>query len=176
MVRRIVTGERGGRSVVLSDGPVANTHDFAAVHGFQTTLAWKAEAVPALPYDGEDPVARVTSMVPDPQGSTLIIVRFPPDSVFAASDFDGAAAGQEQAEFLPGLFESFDPDGSGMHKTATVDYDIVLDGELWLELDDGEVRHLKAGDVVIQNGTHHAWRNRSDKVSTMAAVLIGART
>lgn len=174
MVRRIVTGERDGRSYVVSDGPVANTHDFAAVPGFQTTLAWKAGAVPSLPHDGKDPVAEVTTMVPDPQGSTLIIVRFPPDSVMSAADFDGEAAAEEQLRFLPGLFESFDPDGTGMHQTATVDYDIILDGELWLELDDGELRHLKAGDIVIQNGTHHAWRNLGDKPATMAAVLIGA--
>ncbi|MBO9376381.1 cupin [Sphingomonas histidinilytica] len=174
MVRRIVTGERNGRSTVLSDGPVGNTHDFVHVPGFRTTLAWKADAVPTLPHDGADPVATVTSMVPDPHGSCLIIVRFPPDSVMMAADFDGAAAGEEQMRFLPGLAESFDPDGSGMHRTLTVDYDIILDGELWLELDDGELRHLKAGDVVIQNGTRHAWRNRSDRPATMAAVLIGA--
>ncbi len=175
MVRRIVTGERDGRSTVIADGPVANTHDFVAVPGFQTTLAWKADAIPDLPYDGTDPVAQVTTMVPDPHGSTLIIVRFPPDSVASAPTFDGAAAAREQQAFLPGLFESFDPDGSGMHRTATVDYDIILEGELWLELDDGEQRHLKAGDIVIQNGTHHAWRNLGDKPATMAAVLIGAR-
>lgn len=175
MVRRIVTGERNGRSVVLSDGPVANTHDFKAVPGFRTTLAWKAPAVPDLPHDGRDPVATVTSMVPDPHGSCLVIVQFPPDSVMTAAGFDGAAAAAEQLEFLPGLAESFDPDGSGMHRTVTVDYDIVLEGELWLELDDGEIRHLKAGDVVIQNGTHHAWRNRGDRPAVMAAVLIGAR-
>lgn len=174
MVRRIVTGERDGRSVILSDGPVANTHDFANVPGFQTTLAWKAAAVPALPFDGADPVAVVTSVVPDPHGSCLIIVRFPPDSVMTAPDFDGAAAGAEQLRFLPGLAESFDPDGSGMHRTQTLDYDIILDGELWLDVDDGEPRHLKAGDIVIQNGTRHAWRNRGDRPATMAAVLIGA--
>ena len=173
MTRRIVTGERNGRSVVLSDGPVANTHDFAHVPGFRTTLAWKAPAVPALADDGRDPVATVTSMVPDPHGSCLIIVQFPPDSVMTAAGFDGAAAAAEQMRVLPGLAESFDPDGSGMHKTLTLDYDIVLEGELWLELDDGELRHLKAGDVVIQNGTRHAWRNRTDRPAKMAAVLIG---
>lgn len=174
MVRRIITAERDGKSRVLSDEPVANTHDFVAVPGFQTTLAWSAPAVPALPFDGSDPVARVTSMVPQPHGSTLIIVQFPPDSVMTAPDFDGAAAGAEQAEYLPGLAESFDPDGSGMHRTQTLDYDIILEGELWLELDEGELRHLKAGDIVIQNGTRHAWRNLGDKPARMAAVLIGA--
>ncbi|GLS99759.1 cupin [Sphingobium jiangsuense] len=174
MVRRIVTAERDGRSYVLSDGLVENTHDFVSVPGFRTTLAWMAPAVPALPFDGADPVAQVTTMVPQPHGSTLIIVQFPPDSVMTAPDFDAAAAGTEQARFLPGLAETFDPDGSGKHRTQTLDYDIILEGELWMELDDGELRHLKAGDVVIQNGTRHAWRNLGDKPARMAAVLIGA--
>lgn len=174
MVRRIVTGERNGRSVILFEGPVANTHDFASVPGFQTTLAWKAPAAPILPNEGTDPVATVTTMTPDPHGSCLIIVQFPPDSVFTAPAFDSAAAAAEQMRFLPGLAESFEPDGSGMHKTKTIDYDIILEGELWLELDDGELRHLTAGDVVIQNGTRHAWRNRGNKPAKMAAVMIGA--
>jgi quercetin dioxygenase-like cupin family protein len=90
-------------------------------------------------------------------------------------DFDPEAAGREYLEFLPGLAESFDPDGSGMHRTATVDYDVIVSGELWLELDDGELRHLRAGDIVIQNGTRHAWRTRSDSPAVMLAVLVGAR-
>lgn len=175
MVRRIVTGEKNGRSYVVSDGPVANTHDFVSVPGFRTTLAWMTHDVPQLPYDGTgtDPVAEITSMLPGPNGSCLIVVSFPPDSVMTSPDFDGAAAAAEQAQFLPGLADSFDPDGSGMHITATVDYDIIIEGELWLELDDGEIRHLKAGDVVIQNGTRHAWRNRTDKPTTMISVMVG---
>lgn len=177
MVRRIVTGERNGRSCVIADGPVANTHDFVAMSGFRTTLAWMTHDVTALPYDPAtpDPVVQVASMLPGPNGSCLIVVRFPPDSVMESPQFDGAAAAAEQARFLPGLADTFDPDGSGMHITPTVDYDIILDGELWLELDDGEIRHLRAGDVVIQNGTRHAWRNRTDRPTTMISVMVGAR-
>ncbi|MFF5968677.1 cupin domain-containing protein [Streptomyces collinus] len=61
-----------------------------------------------------------------------------------------------------------------MHATPTVDYGIVLQGEIVLELDDGHRTSLSAGDIVIQNGTRHAWRNRSDQPATMAFVLIGA--
>jgi mannose-6-phosphate isomerase-like protein (cupin superfamily) len=175
MVRRVVTGEQAGRSVVVSDGPVASTHDFVAVPGFQTTLVWAAPDIPLLPYDGNDPAVSTASMLPSPHGSRVILVRFPPDSVMTRADFDPAAAGREYLEFLPGLAESFDPDGSGMHRTATVDYDVIVSGELWLELDDGELRHLRAGDIVIQNGTRHAWRNRSDSPAVMLAVLVGAR-
>jgi hypothetical protein len=174
MVRRVVTGERNGKSVVVSDGPVASTHDFAAVPGFQTTLVWAGPAVLQLPYDGPDPAVSTASMLPSPHGSRVILVQFPPDSVMTRADFDPEAAGREYLEFLPGLAESFDPDGSGMHKTATVDYDVIVAGELWLELDDGELRHLRAGDIVIQNGTRHAWRNRGEAPAVMLAVLVGA--
>jgi mannose-6-phosphate isomerase-like protein (cupin superfamily) len=175
MVRRIVTGERNGKAVVLSDGPVSNAHDYVSVPGFQTTLAWATtQAVPSLPHDGRDPVVEIGSVVPAPHGTRLIVVQFPPDSVLASADFDAAAAGQEYAAHLPGLAEAFEPDGSGMHRTATIDYDIIVSGELWLELDDGEIRHLKTGDIVVQNGTRHAWRNRGDVPAVMMAVLIGA--
>ena len=64
----------------------------------------------------------------------------------------------------------------GMHMTATVDIGVVLEGELWLELDDGAEQRLTSGDVFVQNGTQHAWHNRSSQVCKMAVVLIGAET
>ena len=61
-----------------------------------------------------------------------------------------------------------------MHTTDSVDYVLVLDGEAWLELDDGQVSHLRAGDVVVQNGTRHAWRNLGTEPVTLAVVQVGA--
>jgi mannose-6-phosphate isomerase-like protein (cupin superfamily) len=175
MVRRVVTGERNGKSVIISDGPSEFSHDYTAIPGFRTTVLWATQqAVPSLPYDGNDPVKSVKFVVPDPIGTRFIIVRFPPDSVMQSPNFDPVAAEQEFSLHIPGLAEKFEPDGSGMHKTVTVDYDIVLDGELWLELDDGETCHLKAGDVVIQNGTRHAWHNRTNMPAVLAAILMGA--
>jgi len=55
-----------------------------------------------------------------------------------------------------------------MHTTDSVDYVLVLDGEVWLELDDGELTRLRAGDTVIQNGTRHAWRNQGTESVTLA--------
>jgi quercetin dioxygenase-like cupin family protein len=60
-----------------------------------------------------------------------------------------------------------------MHTTATIDYGIILEGEMWLELDNGESRLVKAGDIVVQNGTRHAWRNKSDRVVRALFVMIG---
>ncbi|WP_028230971.1 cupin domain-containing protein [Paraburkholderia mimosarum] len=175
MVRRIVTGEQDGKSVFVADGEVESRHAYAAVPGFETTQVWATfEGAAALPHPGGDPVVSLDSTIPDPHGTRFMIVQFPPDSVMASPDFDPAAAGAEYAANLPGLAECFEPNGSGFHRTESVDYDIILAGELTLELDDGQVRHLKAGDVVIQNGTRHAWRNSSAQPAVMAAILIGA--
>jgi hypothetical protein len=74
--------------------------------------------------------------------------------------FDSSKVIQEFLARLPGLADTFEPDGSQMHVTQTVDYAILLDGELWLELDDGETVHLSAGDIVVQEATRHGWRNK----------------
>jgi quercetin dioxygenase-like cupin family protein len=76
---------------------------------------------------------------------------------------------------LRGLADHFEKEDPGMHKTNTVDYAIVYEGEIWLELDDAKTIHLKRGDVVVQNGTRHAWRNRGTTPVTMLFFLNGAK-
>jgi hypothetical protein len=123
--------------------------------------------------DPADPTEVATSIVPGPGGSSFLLVNFPPDAVMADPSFNPEAAGREHAEESPGLVEYFEPDLPGMHTTPTVDYGIVLEGEIWLELDEGREIWLKKHDVVIQNGTRHAWRNKSNTITKMAFVLLG---
>ena len=78
-------------------------------------------------------------------------------------------------EHMPEPAGTFEPDNPGMHASDTVDCGIVLDGEVWLELDDGKQVHLKAHDAIVQNGTRHAWRNKGDKPVKIAFVTIGAK-
>ena len=80
----------------------------------------------------------------------------------------------EMEEKLPGLAGHMEPDAPGMHTTATIDFEVVLDGEVWLELDDGVEVHLKPGDCVVQNGTRHAWRNRGSVPARLAVFIVGA--
>jgi mannose-6-phosphate isomerase-like protein (cupin superfamily) len=101
----------------------------------------------------------------------MLVVRFPPDSVMADPAFDPEAAGAEQAAELPGLVERFEADG--FHTTPTVDFVIVLEGELVLELDDGVETTVRRGDIVIQKATRHAWHNRADVPAVIAGVLLG---
>ena len=174
-VRRVVTGHRGGKSVVVSDGQTRKALDYVNVPGMSSALLWSTPAPPGVPHEGTDPISEQSLYVP-PLGETrLMLVTFPPDSVMTSSSFNPAAAGQEYMEHMPELARTFEADNPGMHTTDTVDYGIVLEGEVWLELDDGKQVHLKPHDVVVQNGTRHAWRNKSDKPVNMAFVLIGAR-
>ena len=78
-------------------------------------------------------------------------------------------------EKLPGMAEHLETENPGMHTTDTVDYEVVISGEVVLELDDGAEVTLKPGDTVIQNGTRHAWRNRTEKPAVLVVVLIGAK-
>ncbi len=167
-----VVANRDGRSAFVEVRPLPS-NAFAAVPGFDPVLVWGTEAQPSLASDRSALVARPEATMPEAGATRLWLITFPPDTVFTAPTFDPAAAGREYGERLGSLAASFEPDHPGMHTTQTVDYDIVLDGELTLEVDGGETRVLRPGDVVVQHGTRHAWRNHTAKPATLIAVLIG---
>jgi quercetin dioxygenase-like cupin family protein len=137
------------------------------------TLLWHTSATANVA--GEDRTLELATYVPAPGESVALVVTFPPDSVFDDPEFDFAAARAEQQAATPGLADLFEQESPGMHTTPSVDYGVVLDGEIVLDLD-GASTILRSGDIVVQNGTRHAWRNTGDKPATMFIVLIGART
>jgi mannose-6-phosphate isomerase-like protein (cupin superfamily) len=171
--RRIVTGTVNGKSVVRTDEPLP-AYEFKTVPGYRHTLVWVNPAIPDLSKEQRFD-SYPDSVVPGPGGTSLHFVTLPPGSVFADPSFDAQAAQDEALVRLPGLADHFETEDPAMHKTNTVDYSIVYDGEIWMELDDGETVHLKSGDVVVQNGTRHAWRNKGTKPATMLFFLNGAR-
>ena len=81
----------------------------------------------------------------------------------------------EMEEMLPGLMAYVEPDNPGMHTTDTIDFEVVLSGEVILELDDGAEKVLRPGDTVVQNGTRHRWTNHGSVPAVVAVLLIGAR-
>jgi mannose-6-phosphate isomerase-like protein (cupin superfamily) len=171
--RRVVTGNVNGKAVVQSDEPL-QAYEFKTVPGYEHTLIWVNRATPDLSKE-QRLDSCPNSVVPGPGGTSLHFVTFPPGSVFADPSFDAKAAQEEALVRLRGLADHFEKEDPGMHKTNTVDYAVVNEGEIWLELDDGETLHLKRGDVVVQNGTRHAWRNKGSKPVTMIFFLNGAR-
>jgi hypothetical protein len=171
-MRRVVTGrDETGASTVALDGVAPRSDAFRHIPGMMSRLIWATDPALTLPAGAIDPTVSVTSIVPSHSGTRFLIVTFPPDSVFCAPDFDPVAASAENLAISPGLAELFEADG--MHATPTIDYGIVLDGEIWLELDDGRSALLRRHDAIVQNGTRHAWRNKSDRSATLAFVLIG---
>ena len=150
--------------------------DLKHTPGFVSAPIWMSAKAPSLSVAGKDPMSLPgSSLLPGVGGSTFILVTFPPDSVMTSPDFDPAKAGPEHLVATPGIAETFEMDNPGMHTTPTVDYAVVLDGEIWLELDDGKTVHLKQRDTVVQQGARHGWRNKGDKPATLAFVLIGAK-
>ena len=176
-VRRVVTiTGTDGKARVQTDTPAPRSRTFDSVPGFCPTLVWSTPPDATVGQGSvEDPTPQVPSWVPAQGGTRLMVVTFPPDSVMAQPGFDPAAFGAEFGATMPGLAECFEVESSGMHRTESVDYDVVLDGEIVLELDDGHEVVLKQHDMVVQNGTRHAWRNKSDKPATLLFVLVGAR-
>lgn len=146
--RRVVTGHTAdGRSLVLSDGPIPHSR---SLPGARFDEIWAVDSAPATL--GLSPADEPTSDSPriargSGSGNVIRVIEFAP-----------ASAGGRR---------------SSMHRTRTVDYGIVLEGEIVLMLSDSEVL-LRAGDVVIQRATDHAWENRSDRPAKMVFVLFDA--
>src|SRR5207249_10942303 len=118
--------------------------------------------------------ANATDYFPPKEGFRFMAITFAPESHVRAANVDRQTALPEVLEKLPGMLEHMEPDHPGMHTTDTIDFDYVVSGEIWLELDDDKEVLLKAGDTVVQNGTRHAWHNKSAEPCRMLFCLIGA--
>jgi quercetin dioxygenase-like cupin family protein len=172
MVRRVVTGTNAdGRSVVVSDEQVPRKF-LDAMPEFGQYDLWGVDGDYKLPSDGTKP--DYVTVFPETRGFRVSVTQIQPDHWPMPQDADWGAIAQQMEELYPGMASHMDPDAPGMHRTSTVDVVLVMDGEVSLELDDGNEAHLKAGDFLIQNGTRHAWRNRSDRVATIFVVMYGA--
>jgi len=171
-VRRVVTGvDAEGKSVFVSDGDV-DPINVSLMPGTVFHNVWGSDEVVKLPSDGSHPSAR--TYFPPTNGFRVSIFTLGPDTVTLPEDLDIGAAFAEMNEKLVGMADWLERDHPGMHTTDTVDVDMIVSGEIWLELDDGAEVHLEAGDFVVQNGTRHAWHNRSSEPCTMLVSLIGA--
>jgi hypothetical protein len=173
-VRRVVSGnDARGKSVFLSDGPVPNSHDFEFMPGQAQTRVWFTAGPPVATPPGSEPTSATGPVIPGPGGASFVIVHYAPDSVVSDSRFDAEGVNAEMAQYAPDIAEAFDPAEPGMHRTPSVDYGVVLDGEIWLELDNGAQTRLTRGDTIVQIAARHAWRNKSDRPATVAFVLTG---
>ena len=170
-VRRVLTGHDGqGRSTFIADGEAPNVKEMTAITGLALTDLWETGAAPASNTGDKDAAERPVRLEPPRNGTILRIVEFPPDSAWrGATDgkagFKAIGAGHAQDK------SSSDP---MMHKTSTVDYIIVLKGEITAIMEAGE-KLLRAGDILVQRGTNHSWSVRGSEPCIIAAVLVSAK-
>ena len=176
-MKRVVTGQsREGKSVFISEGEPPRKVSLSGLPALEFVELWATDGVPPLPANPGDPTRSMTSFVPGSVGTRFRLVRFPPESEImrALGAGNPVEIMHEFAAKFPGIGDKLEPQDPAMHTTDTVDYGVVLTGEISLELDDGATVHLQPGDCVVQNGTRHGWRNRTDKPCVMAFVLVGA--
>jgi len=177
-IRRVVTGhDEQGRAVVLEDGYAPNVRHDASRPGYYLTQLWLTPTAPAPINNGADPTLGPVSLAPPELGTVVRIIEFPPAGL-ELRDVDADAARQAVSMF--GGQHALTGQGGGkqrhpfMHRTETIDYAIVLSGEITMLLDESEVT-LKAGEILIQRGTNHAWTNRTDEPARVLFVLVDGK-
>jgi mannose-6-phosphate isomerase-like protein (cupin superfamily) len=170
-VRRVLTGhDADGKSIFIADGEAPNVKEMASMPGLALTDLWETTESPASNDGNKDAAVRPVRLEPPKNGTILRIVEFPPDSAWRASAdakaaFKSIGAGHAKDK------ASRDP---MMHKTSTVDYIIVLEGEIYAIMDTDE-KLLRAGDILVQRGTNHSWSVRGNEPCIVAAVLVSAK-
>ena len=168
-VRRVLTGhDSEGRSTFIADGEAPNVKEM--LPGLALTDLWETKGAPASNAGTADAADRPVHLEPPKNGTILRIVEFPPDSGWRGGA-DGAAAFKSIGAGHAQDRASSDP---MMHITSTVDYIIVLKGEIYAILETGE-KLLRAGDILVQRGTNHSWSVRTSEPCIIAAVLVSAK-
>jgi quercetin dioxygenase-like cupin family protein len=178
-IKRVVTAvDAAGKSVVQEDAvvPPARADLFP---GTDIWVLWGSEGQMTTPVRAPAR-GQAPTFFPGPGGTRFGIFTFPTEQRHAPppqtpDQHTMATLAAEVEEKLPGLLGVFEADHPGMHTTRTVDYDIVLQGTLTLELDDGAEVELPPGSCIIQNGTRHAWHNYGKETAVLAFVLIDAQ-
>jgi hypothetical protein len=177
--RRIVTGHNeNGQAIIVENAPPTRVMRIGGEHGPLFYEVWSTTETPArIDRRSTEPVEEGIKLAPPRHGTRIRVLDIPPErNNFAAMSVEQARA--HFAEIGAADASSF---GSGaspahpmMHRTQTIDYGIVLDGEIVLVMDEGEAV-ARAGDIIIQRGTNHGWANRSDRNCRIAFILIDGR-
>jgi quercetin dioxygenase-like cupin family protein len=174
-VRRVVTGhDAQGKAIIQQDGAVPRVQRIGGPHGPMFYEVWNTRDTPA-PIDrasGEPPEEGI-QLAPPKRGTRIRVLDIPPEDKSVAS----LTPEEAKAHFAEvGAAGASSHTGGGsrhafMHRTETIDYGIVLEGEVTLIMDEGETV-VRAGDIVVQRGTNHGWANRSGRHCRIAFILI----
>lgn len=172
-MRRIVSGHNAqGKSIFIMDGNVSIPSGRRTSAGTSVVELWQTDCTPADNSGDRDPTDHPFRLPPPTNGSVFRVVEYPPDKErFAALQAQEWSADAKNQGYMR---DSGNARHAGFHKTNTIDYAIVLEGEIYALMDEGE-KLMKTGDVLIQRGTSHAWSNRSEKPCRVAFILIDAK-
>jgi mannose-6-phosphate isomerase-like protein (cupin superfamily) len=171
-VRRVVTGhDASGKSVFVSDEAVAPIEPMLMPTAEFHRL-WGGDTTSEFPGDGSQPAH--TAYFPPIGGFRFGLFSIPPDNHERPADIDIPAALQDMEQGMPGMLRYMDMTDPGMHTTDTIDFEVVLEGTVTLELDDGAIVTLQPGDTVVQNGTRHRWGNPGTTLARLAVFMCGA--
>jgi quercetin dioxygenase-like cupin family protein len=169
-IRRIVTGhDAEGFSCIIEDGPAPAIRYVPERPGYRVTNVWRTVGSPAA-ITAPDTISEHQGVAPPHNGTVIRIIDIPPEATDVDERKRQAAAtfGKLFADADHRLNDRRHP---GMHMTESVDYAIILEGELTAILDKDETV-LRAGDVLVQRGTNHAWANRSTRMVRVAFILV----
>ncbi|MBT5051180.1 MAG: cupin domain-containing protein [Rhodospirillaceae bacterium] len=144
-IRRVVTGHDADRKAVVTIDDYATNHKWSPKGGNVSTLIWYADEMPMEIWSDEDYGARIVDRQPVPRGTRICMIDFHPGN--------------------PGM----------MHRTDTLDYVVCLAGEIDMELDDGAITHMKAGDMMVQQATNHSWINRGTQTARLGFVMTDSK-
>jgi hypothetical protein len=170
-VRRVTTGhDAQGKAVVASDTEV-DGHRLALLPGAEFHRLWGADIPPHFPDDGSQPEG--PTYFPPVGGFRFMMFTVAPRTMAQRAAVDRQALLAEMEAKLPGLAMHMEPNTPGMHTTDTIDFEYIISGDVWLDLDDGAAVHLRAGDTVVQNGTRHRWRNESVEPCRIVVFMVG---
>jgi quercetin dioxygenase-like cupin family protein len=170
-VRRVTTGHNAqGKAVIAGDAEVDGTA-LALLPGAEFHRLWGADTPPHFPDAGAQPDG--PSYFPPLGGFRFMMFTVAPHSAAKRAAVDRQALGAEMEAKLPGLATHMEPNNPGMHTTDTIDFEYIISGEVWLDLDDGASAHLRAGDTVVQNGTRHRWRNEGAEPCRIVVFMVG---
>ncbi|QWF79736.1 cupin domain-containing protein [Amycolatopsis sp. CA-230715] len=170
-IRRVVTGhDSEGKARVVDDGQVEPiTSDL--MPGCAAYRLWGRDERPIFPDDGGPHPAE--AWYPPADGSRFMVNVIAPGELTPPADLDPAAARAELERRMPGAIAAMDPTDPGMHTTDSIDYVMVVSGEVTLRLEDQQTV-LRTGDVLVQNGTRHAWHNHGTEPCTIVGIAVGA--
>jgi hypothetical protein len=177
--KRVLTGrDAAGKSVFKSVDVTSKVVEIDSNPGLTFYELYMTEGVPRLTGLEPDPMLQGTKAFPGPGGTMFRLISYPPKRPEGWKPPPGvtfASALGEMSQKIPRMGEHFEHGAPGMHTSDTIDYGVVVRGEMTLELDDGKIVHLRQGDCIVQNGTRHRWRNPLPEPCLMAFISVGGQ-